>query len=576
MKKITITLGLVLSASLSMFSQTAEERAQITADYDLEKLEQLKQSFASKENARLQRAYQIADEKGWEKTKMIDGNKAHLHDVIDGEPIYQVAFNQGAVQMQGADAFYQGGSLGINIDGQGMQVGIWDGGAVPTLHEAFTNRVFPGEGLIVDGHATHVSGTVIGDSPNPNASGIAPGASVKVYGFAMSSAPTPDLPEMTTEAANGMLISNHSYGIPAGQVPSSSLGKYNQRASDWDALLYNAPFYLTVISAGNDGNNNITPNGYDILNGNKLSKNTITAGASNETLNYFGPNAITMASFSSRGPSDDSRVKPDISTKGVNTFSADNSSTTSYVFRSGTSMSAPAISGGLILLQQYYNSLNNQFMRAATAKGLILHTANEAGQFNGPDFASGWGSLNTEAAGLAIQNDGGSSLIDERTLTNNGSYSTSFTISASSLLQFSISWTDPAGVANTGGDDDPTPALVNNLDITVTDANGTVFYPYTLNAQFPFNFARTDSPNVVDNFERIDIENASGTYTINVSHTGALTNNQQDYTLIVTGAEQSTFSSSSIDSLDKLSLYPNPANDRFTVSFNNQLLVSTL
>ncbi len=574
MKKITTTLGLILCFSLSILAQTAEERAQITANYDLEKLDELKNELSTKSMARLQRAYQLADEKGIPKMIKEDSRVGHLYDFVDGNPIYQFTLNQGSVQMQGADAFYQGGSLGVNITGQGMRIGIWDGGAILNLHEALSGRLFPGEGLIGSGHATHVGGTMIANAPAPNqnATGVAPSATLVVYGFETSSAPTPDGPEMISEASNGMLLSNHSYGVDSGNLQQAELGKYVARSAEYDAITFNAPYYLPVVASGNDGApGQITNNGLDTMNRIALAKNVVSVGASNETLVYTGPASITIANFSSKGPSDDSRVKPDITTKGVNTFSTENTGTNSYGTRIGTSMAAPAVTGGLTLLQQYYNSLNNQYMKSATAKGLILHTAFEVGQFDGPDFSSGWGSLNTEAAGLAIQNDGGSSLIDERTLSNNGSYSTSFTISSSSLLQFSISWTDPAGVANNGGNDDPTPALVNNLDITVTDGQGNTFFPYTLNAQFPAIFPRTDVPNLVDNFERIDIKNAAGTYTINITHTGTLVNNQQDYTLIVTGAEQSTFSTNGPDSLDKLSIYPNPANDRFTVTFNNQL-----
>ncbi|GAK89101.1 hypothetical protein JCM19297_3625 [Nonlabens ulvanivorans] len=254
-----------------------------------------------------------------------------------------------------------------------------------------------------------------------------------------------------------------------------------------------------------------------------------------------------------------------------------NQGNSGYATISGTSMSAPAVSGGLILLQQYYNSLNSQYMKSATVKGLALHTVKEAGTFDGPDYQFGWGGLlDTEAAALAIQDNGNSSSIEELSLANSTTYTKStFSVSGGNDLVISISWTDfrslqPFPSSDTTTEDPTRPAITNDLDIVVTDASGNTYYPWSLDPATPAAAATNVASNDVDNFEKIEIDNASGSYTITVSHKGNLFFAPQAFSLIITGADPATFSNKE-DQLDGFSIYPNPATDHFTVAFNNQL-----
>ena len=104
---------------------------------------------------------------------------------------------------------------------------------------------------------------------------------------------------------------------------------------------------------------------------------------------------VIIANFSSEGPTDDFRIKPDIAGNGVSVYSTYDNSNTAYNSISGTSMASPNIAGSLVLLQQHYNNLNNSFMKAATLKGLALHTADDAG-FSGPDAIFGWGLMDSK------------------------------------------------------------------------------------------------------------------------------------------------------------------------------------
>ena len=542
-----ISLLLVLSVLFNVngsFAQTLSERQEIIANCDLEKLSQLQTEYSEQFNNDREEALELAAIYGWEVIiEMPNGGTAALVGIHEnGKPKYIVTHNREGGITTRANKVHSGGGAGLDLNGENMIVGEWDGGSVrgthPLLEERVTQMDTPSS---FTDHATHVAGTMIGtgDVQSGAAKGMAPLAELEAYDFFSDSG------EMAGAAANGLLVSNHSYGVGIENLDRWELGYYDNLARGFDNIAYNAPYYTIVCSAGNDRQSGANNNGgYDYLTDRSTAKNNIVVAATNEVLIYTSPSSVVMSSFSSWGPTDDGRVKPDISAKGVDMFSS--VSFSSYTNLSGTSMASPNVAGSILLLQQHYNDIYGEYMLSSTLRGLALHTADEAGTTPGPDFRFGWGLLNIEKAAETITNNGTSSVIVEEELQSGEVYT--FTVQSNGIddLAVSVTWTDPAGfLLPAGVEDDPTPSLINDLDLRVSQDGGATFYPWKLD---PANFggAATQEDNFVDNIEKTEIIGASGEYIIQVSHKGKfLTNDSQVFSLIVTGIDKEEFTVSS-------------------------------
>ena len=501
-------------------------------------LTQLAESFRQKEVSEKTKALQLAKEKAWRVKYEENGSFFELMKVSEeGKPIYYRTFNADAAISTRANTLNSGGLLGLNLNGQNMVGHVWDAGLARSTHQEYdgsggNNRFSIGDGTSsLHYHSAHVTGTIIASGVQAIAKGMAPHAHAVGYDW------NTDLSEATTAANNGMLLSNHSYGYILANLPDWYIGAYGDDARDWDILHNNAPYYLMVVAAGNDGDDNSSngsPNdgnsSYDKLSGHATAKNNlVVANAQDANIDANGNLiSVTINSGSSEGPTDDYRIKPDITGNGTLLYSTFESSDTDYNTITGTSMASPNVMGTLLLLQQHYNNIKGNFMRAASLKGLALHTADDAGP-TGPDAVYGWGLLNAKDAANVITDEGTSSVIEENSLANGQSYQIQVVSDGVNDLLVSISWNDPAGVANTGTSNDHTPSLVNDLDVRVTQGANT-YLPYKLTSVN----SNALGDNTVDPFERIRVNAASGTYTITVNHKGVL-NSVQDFTLIVTG-----------------------------------------
>ena len=540
------------------------------------------------------KAMTMAKEKGWPlSVKGRNGSKAVLVGVdYFGFPSYAVTYNNTiAAATTRANQLWPGGATGLNLTGSTPalknKLGIWDEGSVLSSHVELIGRVTQKDNPSSNGdHSTHVSGTMIASGVNPVAKGMAYGLQGLVaYDF------NSDLSEMSTEAPN-LLLSNHSYGRIAGwyqnfdqsgrwefygevgQTEDYKFGYYDTRTQVLDSLAYNAPFYLMVRSAGNSRDENgpavgdpyfrfnasgqmasagSRPGGiysndaYDIIPYEACAKNILTVAAVAGIPNGYNVKGdVAISSFSNWGPTDDGRIKPDISADGVNVTSSIATSNSAYATYSGTSMSSPNVTGSLLLLQEYYSKLKSgSFMRAATLKGLALHTADEAGAAPGPDYIYGWGLLNVQKAAAVItaavpanNTTTGAHQLYENTMTQGGSFSINVVASGKGPLTATICWTDVKGDVDLVNKlNNRTRNLVNDLDIRVTASAGgltSTYFPWKLDVLNPAA-AATRGDNNIDNVEKIEIDSTvpGRTYTITVTHKGTLVRGSQAYSLLV-------------------------------------------
>lgn len=549
-KKI-ITFVLILSFC-SVYSQTEKQVKDIVKDYDMVKANQLFQDVKQREIREKAEVEEYARNNNLSIFKdNKNGGFDQLMRVVNGIPIYYSIDNVEAAISTRVPHLQSGGSLGLNLTGTGMVPRVWDGGPIHN-HQEYAGRITLGDGTIRNSnsfHAIHVTGTIIASGVTAASKGMAPAATARTFDW------TNDESEAVTEATNGMILSNHSYGTPLANVTATPwyIGAYSIDSYNWDNIAYTFPNYLPVFSAGNDGasaNPNPTTTGYDKLNGNKTSKNVLTvANARDATVDASGAISTisgTIHGSSSQGPADDNRIKPDITGDGAGTGSGIYSTgsgfgtggtITQYATMLGTSMAAPNVTGTLTLLQQHYNNVNSKFMRASTLKGLACHTATDKGRV-GPDAQYGWGYLDAKKSAEAITGNGISSWISEETLSQGETLTMQFVATgAATPLLGSICWTDVADLSkvNNGVLNEALADLTNDLDIRITQASNT-YYPWKLMPSATANAIRTGD-NAVDNVERINIDApvAGTVYTVTVTHKGNLVSGPQKFSLIVTG-----------------------------------------
>ncbi|WP_353167716.1 S8 family serine peptidase [Flavobacterium sp.] len=531
--------------SLFGYAQSEKDIINITKDYDVALIKSKAKEFKILEEKEKARAYDFSLKNNIPMS--YTDSKGNFHELVritsDGFPIYRSTENQAAAKSTRAVQLNTGGSLGLTLNGQGMVARVWDGGTVRAEHNHFGGRVVSiddGGGTTYIQHATHVTGTILANSTNLAHRGMAYEATGRTFNW------TSDQTEVLDEVLGGMLISNHSYGVPVTNnnvtLPAWYIGTYDQDAKNWDEIAYLAPYYLMVASAGNSGEdeNNTNPIsfGTDKLTGNKTAKNNLViANCLDVSVNSVGDILATpgINTSSSQGPTDDRRIKPDITGNGTGLTSTSHTSNTSTATLTGTSMASPNVAGTLLLLQQHHNNLTTKFMKAATLKGLACHTANDSGSI-GPDINFGWGLLNAKAAAQAITSNGLNAWISEEKLNQGQTYTITVKSLGTSPLMASACWTDVPGDPNNGqrGANDLTRALVNDLDVRIT-RNGTTYFPWKLDSDPTLDATRFGDNNI-DNVEQVKIDAPpAGDYVITVTHKGTLVTNKQDFSLIITG-----------------------------------------
>jgi len=528
-----------------------------------------------------------------------NGKVQELAGFENGQPLYFTTHNLNAAISTGANVLRLSP---YSLQGSGITIGMWDGGSGRATHQEFSagSRMVVKDGAPSIDHATHVGGTLAAAGVNSSARGMAPAAIVDSYDW------NSDKSEMTARAAAApneegkLYLSNHSYGFVSGWnyvggsgSPSRlwewygdgttntgyefDFGRYNTLSRDSDALAFNAPYYLMFRSAGNDRTENpsngqavaLSPGsstvvsydstahpagdgvyrgGFDTIGFDSLAKNVVTVGSVTDAVTNGNrdPSKANSSSFSSWGPTDDGRIKPDLVANGDGVFSSLNGSNTSYGTYSGTSMSAPNATGtAALLIEEYRRLFPGNDMRSSSLKALLIHTADDLGR-PGPDYKFGWGLINGVAAVDLIRDHAANPL--KLRLTEGLITSTATTINHEfvwdgvSPIQATLCWTDPAGTATTTTEL-RTPRLRNDLDLKIIGPTGSEHLPYVMPfvgtwTQASMDQAATTGRNNVDNVEQVRVTSppAPGVYRCVVTFTGTLANNQQHYSLILSGS----------------------------------------
>ncbi len=471
----------------------------------------------------------------------------------------------------------------LGFDGSGVTVCIadtgLDSGNTNAMHPDLSGRVvgFQPYGSILDGsdgygHGTHCAGIVAGNA----ASGETDPDTGQFYGLGVASKanlfierifdddaseadPFPDDSTLTGDAVrHGAVIGSNSWG-------NDVQGEYDTDSSQFDELVRDADPttpgdqpYILEFSSGNAGPDSQT------VGSPATGKNVITTGASEnqagtlaQTYGLYADGPDTMADFSSRGPCEDGRIKPDIVAPGTWIASAASSAAFDeasvawsaiddlYVYMGGTSMSGPHAAGAAAVFVQYYKSTHTNAMPSpALVKAALINSADELDELNGgpgpiPNFDEGWGRINL--TNIVVTNVTANpryfEYVDQTKLLTNGEVFVHHTLVQNSdkPLKFTLTYTDVAGFPGA------IPALVNDLDLEVIAPDGTLYRGN--------QFAGVDSaPNAptADDLNNVEAVHLSqpipGDYTVRVRATHVVQDARldtasidQDFALVVSG-----------------------------------------
>ena len=386
-------------------------------------------------------------------------------------------------------------ALGRKYDGTGVSMALADDGNIGP-HIDFKGRVTQFTTTDRGTHGDMCSGIAVGaGNLNPVYRGMATGAYLYYYdiggyphiGGAVNNYNT-----------NRVVVTSTSY--------SQGCNSYENTARAIDQQVRQNPQLLHVFSAGNSASSNCgygagTPWG-NITGGRKQGKSVIATG----NLDY----QAILTNSSSRGPSEDGRIKPDICANGTNQISTDPNN--AYSPGGGTSAAAPGIAGLAVQLYHGYRDLNGGAdPESGLIKAALLNTAHDLGN-KGPDFFYGWGRVNAHRAMSLLEDN--RYLAD--TLAQNVTKSHTFTIpSGTEQLRAMVYWTDFEGSTVASK------ALVNDLDMRLVTPNGDTIRPWTLNPS-P-NPAALSSPATrgiddLNNMEQVTIDTVpAGSYTVLVN-----------------------------------------------------------
>lgn len=447
-----------------------------------------------------------------------------------------------------ADALWAQG-----ITGSGQIVGYADTGLdvgeLNRLHQDFAGGIKTATALGLGGrswadpqaHGTHVAGSIAGRGTQSNGliRGTAFGAELVVQGMWSDIAnnifpPSTDV-LFARSFTDGARIHSNSWGRPQPD--------YDALAKSVDTYIYNNPGFLAVFAAGNSGADSNRDGVVDegSLGTPATAKNVMTIGASKNFLreggiqkplrelrdgqtkwgveplasSFLSEDAQGMAAFSSRGPTTDGRIKPELVAPGTNIVAARSrhpKATTGwgeygadYLYMGGTSMATPLAAGALALLRQVLAEKHGvSAPSGALLKAFAVNGAFDLfpGQFGEraqgqeqpsrrPNNHQGWGRIDLSQA---IPASGAYQVFEEQEgLATGGEWTREVEVGAGEVLRVTMSYTDPAPASAAAR------ALVNNLDLELVLPSGAKVFPNRRNNADPVN-----------NLEHIDLRIAEG------------------------------------------------------------------
>ena len=431
-----------------------------------------------------------------------------------------------------------------DLDGSGQIVAVADSG-LDEDHGDFGTRVVGnydviGDGSTADkhsGHGTHVSCTVLGDGSKGGYAGVAPDA--ELYFQAMENDNTgnfvsPSLNYLLNTAYNaGARIHTNSWGSAA----TSTQGEYTSEAEAVDDRSFNYDKVsngqegLTILfAAGNDGP------GAGTVGSPSTAKNVVTVG--NHQARYSGA-PDNLMSGSSRGPTDDGRIKPDIIAPGgyvrscraqeAQDIAGSSWQSTWYLEYTGTSMATPNAAGAATLIREYLMEIAQRpSPQGALVKALLVLGATDINTRDIPNNDEGWGRVNLKET-LAPSQGRGIWVDDRSVLTSSGaSKSYVFNVTyANSQLKAVLAWSDYRGSRFASK------ALVNDLDLEVESPDGTVY----LGNDFANGRSTTGgTKDDINNLEVVLIDMAmKGIWTVRVKDSYHAGSGAQPFAIAVSG-----------------------------------------
>lgn len=407
------------------------------------------------------------------------------------------------------------------LTGNGIDVLVYDGGTALASHLDFGGRLNVRDNTVLDDHPTHVAGTIGGSGVVSGGlyRGMAPGVTMESFGleydaYSLYTDPS-DLQNDYDKAINiyGAVVANNSIGtnVASNNYSCDWEGDYSVTDMLIDAIVIGSlGSPMRVIWAnGNERGSGRCGTTYRTTAPPACAKNHITVGAVNS-------DDEVMTSFSSWGPVDDGRLKPDICAPGCQVGGDQGVTSTlsngGYGVRCGTSMAAPVITGLVALLLEDWRAQfpGEPLPPNSMVKTLLVQNANDLGDL-GPDYQTGYGSVRIKDTIDFLRSHSFSQ--DSVELGEEARYFVSVTDS-NVPMKVTIAWDDPPGAVNTA------PELVNDLDLRVVAPNGATYYPWTLDPNNPSVPAVRTQADHLNNIEQVVVDYpAVGTWTVIVNGT---------------------------------------------------------